>query len=379
MRISNISVFKASIPYIDDPLSEWTEEWGVQLYVKVELDGEFKGWGETLVAGSGIISAYEGVLTDLIIPYLEGKEISSISKTMELLNKLLFSAGLCGVVTGALSSVNMALWHAYSNMHKMKIYELLGGKARDSVPVYASFPRYKNKEDVLKAVKNAIERSFDFIKIHQPPHQVLETIKYIRENLGYDVKIAIDLNSPFDLKSALDFANMISRYEVEWIEEPLWPPYDYENLSKLTEKSPVPIAAGENEYSLKNFEELINSGVTYIQPDISKIGGVEQFLSVIEIARLNNVKVMPHLRPHRSAIALYHTLQIAAVKEDIVRVEFPLAPLPEDVFKIDLKVKNGKVNIPENIEINEEVLNNKYPFKKGIRVLKFSDLESREQ
>lgn len=379
MRVSKLSVFRVSIPYIDDPMPEWVDEWGVQLYVKAVLEDSYEGWGETLVAGSGVISAYEGVLNDLIIPYIENNEISSIRDMINILNKMLFSAGLCGIVTGALSAIDMALWHAYSKMHKTKIYDLLGGKFRNEIPVYASFARYRNKEDTLKAVQISINRGFNFVKLHQPPHEVEDTLRYIREQIGYEVKIAVDLNSPFDLNEAIRFVNSIAKYEIEWVEEPLWPPNDYKNLSRLTEKSPISITAGENEYSLKGFEELINSGVIFVQPDIAKIGGVEQFLSVLELARANNAKVMPHLRPHRSPIALFHTLQIASARDEIIRVEYPLAPIPNDAFTINLKIKNGKVEVPEDLIVNENVLIKTYPFRKGLRILKFSDLASREQ
>jgi|GEM_PF-2592254 len=46
-----VKIFPLSIPYITDPSSEWEDQWGVQLYIKVE-DGEYYGWGETLIAGS---------------------------------------------------------------------------------------------------------------------------------------------------------------------------------------------------------------------------------------------------------------------------------------------------------------------------------------
>ncbi|MEM0092468.1 MAG: mandelate racemase/muconate lactonizing enzyme family protein, partial [Saccharolobus sp.] len=86
MKINKIELFPASIPYIDKPMPEWVDEWGIQLFTKVNLEG-VDGLGEVLVAGSGIISAYIGVYNDLIIPLLEGSEIRSINEVYEILEK----------------------------------------------------------------------------------------------------------------------------------------------------------------------------------------------------------------------------------------------------------------------------------------------------
>jgi len=371
-----ITLLPASIPYIDDPMPEWVEEWGVQLFVKVNLE-DVEGFGEVLIAGSGIISAYMGVFNDLIIPFLERIEkISSINEISDILERLLYSAGLCSITLGSISGIETALWHAYSRLIKRPIYHLLGGKIRDLVPVYASFPRYRSVEDVVKAVKKAIERGFKIVKLHQPPSMLEESLKSIRDIFGSEVKVAIDLNCAFDdYISALKFINRIVKYDIEWIEEPIYPPNDYDSIKRLAKE--FPIAAGENEYTLQGFKRLLESEVAYLQPDIAKMGGVSRFLKVIDLAETYGVKVMPHLRPQRSAIALYHTMQISASRRNILQIEFPLADIPKDLFNIELNVHNGLVKIPDDISINEEVLRSKYVFEKRLRILKFSDLHSR--
>ncbi|MEM3209521.1 MAG: mandelate racemase/muconate lactonizing enzyme family protein [Saccharolobus sp.] len=374
MKINKIELFPASIPYIDKPMPEWVDEWGIQLFTKVNLEG-VDGLGEVLVAGSGIISAYIGVYNDLIIPLLEGSEIRSINEVYEILEKSIFSAGFCSITLGSISGLELALWHSYSKLLNTTISGLLGGKVRDLVPVYASFPRYSNFDDLLSAVQAAIDRGFKVIKLHQPPNMVKESLEKIRSSFGYKIKIAVDLNSPFDYSTALKFLNSISKYELEWIEEPIYPPNDYQSIRKLAKI--FPIAAGENEYTIQGFKKLLESEVSYIQPDISKIGGLSKFLKVIDLASSYNIKVMPHLRPQRSAIALYHTLQVALANSNISQVEFPLAQIPSDLFNAEFKVYNGLVKVPDNISLNEELLREKYKLHKKLRLLKFSDLQGK--
>ncbi|MEM0092625.1 MAG: enolase C-terminal domain-like protein, partial [Saccharolobus sp.] len=134
---------------------------------------------------------------------------------------------------------------------------------------------------------------------------------------------------------------------------------------------------GENEYTIQGFKKLLESEVSYIQPDISKIGGLSKFLKVIDLASSYNIKVMPHLRPQRSAIALYHTLQVALANSNISQVEFPLAQIPSDLFNAEFKVYNGLVKVPDNISLNEELLREKYKLDKKLRLLRFSDLQGK--
>jgi len=369
MEVIDIKYFPLSIPYIDDPQPLWVNEWGIQLYIKALVREEGQeirvGWGETLVAGSGIISSYIGVIEDLLIPYImKERKINSVSSLFERLEKITFTAGNCGVVSGAFSGVEMALNHA-SNSYKYI------GRVRERVPVYASFPRYKDCKEALKASRIAVERGFDLIKLHQPYSEVEDCLKEIKREIN--VKVAIDLNCPFDYERAIKFLDRISRYEVEWVEEPIWPPNDYETMSKLAEKTGVLIAAGENEFTLTGFKRLMNSGIALVQPDIAKIGGLKKFMDVLSLAKAMNIKVIPHLRPQRSYIALFHTLYVASTNLWIKMVEYPLAPLPRDVFPLIPEVKKGEAIVPDNLVINEDALRN-YPFERKLRVLMFSDL-----
>ncbi|QGA53758.1 mandelate racemase/muconate lactonizing enzyme family protein [Sulfolobus sp. E5-1-F] len=370
-----VKPFPLSIPFNTEPPSEWKDTWDVQLYVKVE-DGEDYGWGEALVAGSGIINAYLSIINDIVVPLLSRVELSEPIDVRTILEKILFSAGNCGVVSGAISAVEMALWGLKARKSNVELYRLIGSKIRDSVKVYASFPRFGRINDVVIATRKSLDRGFDLIKLHQSPLSVLDAVKAIRENYK-EVKIAIDLNSPFDdLDVAKEFVDKVHKYEIEWIEEPLWPPNDYDLLSKLTEFSPIPIAAGENEYSLYGFRKLIESGITYLQPDIAKVGGVSKFLEILDLASKYKVRVLPHDRPDASPLSLIYTLNLGLVNSQIEMVEYTIADFPNDLFYSLPKFKGGYISPPENLEVVERNIE-KYSYKNRLRILHFSDLENK--
>jgi len=136
---------------------------------------------------------------------------------------------------------------------------------------------------VIRAVGKALDSGFTMVKLHQHPDDAIDAIRAIREGFGYDLRVALDVNAAFnDPQRALDFLSKVHRYEPYWVEEPTWPPNDYELLGIVANKSPVPIAAGENEYYIGGFRELARLGLAYVQPDISKVGGLLRFIEVVK-------------------------------------------------------------------------------------------------
>ncbi|MEM1622058.1 MAG: mandelate racemase/muconate lactonizing enzyme family protein, partial [Metallosphaera sp.] len=147
--------------------------------MKVSWDN-VSGWGETGVFGSGILGAYASILKELIAPLLGKYTITSPYDVETFLEKVMLTAGNCGVVTGAISSVEMAMWDARARKLDTSLAEMLGGRVRERVPVYGSFPRFKSSEDVVSTVVKTTERGYKMIKLHQPPSSVVEDLHEIR-------------------------------------------------------------------------------------------------------------------------------------------------------------------------------------------------------
>ncbi|ADY01355.1 Mandelate racemase/muconate lactonizing protein [Vulcanisaeta moutnovskia 768-28] len=369
--IREVKTIPLSVPYDDDPPTMFRDSWGVQLYVRVVL-GDVVGWGEVLTYGSGVVDSYIGVFDDVITPAVIGAEVNSvddIAGLVDRLEKLLFTGGLCGVITGAIGGFEMALWDALGRHVNRSVSELLGARSRDSIPVYASFPRYGRVDYVVKAVDRALGRGFTMVKLHEHTNDSLEAIKAVRESFGYDLRVALDINAAFnDPNKALEFLNKVHRYEPYWVEEPTWPPNDYDKLGTVSRRSPVPIAAGENEYYMGGFKGLVGAGVSYVQPDISKVGGILRFMDVIKDIKAMGRPVAPHHRPHKSILTHTYTLHIASIIDGVEVVEWPLTWVG-DIYDREVRVRNGEVRLSDlggvgvGLNINEDALS-KYPYTK---------------
>ena len=107
--------------------------------------------------------------------------------------------------------------------------------------------------------------------------------------------------------------------DLYWVEEPIWPPEDFETLARLEEQFGVALAAGENACTAFQFQDLIPA-VTFIQPSVTKIGGILEFMKVVDAARLVGKAVMPH-SPYFGP-GWWATLQLAAHAPEIGLIEY---------------------------------------------------------
>ena len=120
-------------------------------------------------------------------------------------------------------------------------------------------------------------------------------IRAARDEAGPDIELMLDVNCPWTLTEARARAEGLREIKLKWLEEPLWPPENFDGLAELRRTSGVPIAAGENVYTLLDFERLLDArAVDFVQPSVAKMGGVSEMRKVFPLAAAHNIAVMPH-------------------------------------------------------------------------------------
>jgi galactonate dehydratase len=123
----------------------------------------------------------------------------------------------------------------------------------------------------------------------------VEAVAWARESLGPDIALMVDCNGHFNVTEAIAFSRAIAAHDVYWLEEPVRPMRDIESLARVARAGPLPIAAGENEYSPADFQRLLASGsIGWLQPEITKIGGLTAARRISALAELHNVVLAPH-------------------------------------------------------------------------------------
>lgn len=207
--------------------------------------------------------------------------------------------GRRGLVTRAISSIDIGLWDIRGKAAGMPLYKLLGG-FRDRVPTYVAGGYYEpgkglkelaqEMEDNLRLGARAVKIKVGGVSIAED----VERIRVVRETIGPEMKLLIDANCAYRWYQAVQLARRVERYDIFWFEEPVQPD-DYEGHRKLAQATIIPIATGENEYTRYGFRDLINHNACAIfNADAKILGGVTEFMKVAALVQAVDLDIAPH-------------------------------------------------------------------------------------
>ena len=232
------------------------------------------------------------MVDDVLAPACIGRDVRGIELLWRELYGLAYGYGDEGIVLSAISGIDLALWDLAGKRLGVPVVELLGGAVRDAVPVYASLDWLGSVERVLVDCRRALDAGFVAIKLHEADPEIAVAA---RVELGNDVQLFVDANAHYTVPGAIRAAARLAVAGVGWLEEPTWPPHDHGSLVRLAARSPVPLAAGENEANLDSFHRLLGSGaIEYLQPEITRIGGLSAARRVGALAEVHGVALCPH-------------------------------------------------------------------------------------
>lgn len=245
-------------------------------------------------------------------------------------------AGPGGITTVALAGVDLALWDLRCG--ELGLVDVLG-RRRDSVPVYGSGVNlhYSLEELVAQAGRwKAAGCAGVKIKVGRPDlREDVERVAAVREVIGQDTLLMIDANQRWDLHRARRAVAALAPYGLHWLEEPL-PADDVPAHVELRRSVDVPIAVGENVYTVYGFRDLLAAGACDVaQPNVVRVGGITPFLRIVELARTYDVPVYPHLLPDLSG-QLALTLPLPCMAEDVEDASFAALGLLAEPYPVDV-------------------------------------------
>jgi L-alanine-DL-glutamate epimerase-like enolase superfamily enzyme len=360
MLITGIETFLLRIPFRRGEMSA-ASVWGpadlpaaYSLLVKVTTDQGYEGWGEAF--GLRAAAVTQRVIDELIAPLCLGRDASRIAALMDEVQQELQVFGRGGLVTHALSAVDIALWDIAGKAADAPLHRLLGGGATD-LACYASLEAYSNPSLVRARVRRALDAGFERIKLHE---KELPAIRAAREEAGPDVEIMVDVNCAWTVNEARGFAEELREFRLKWVEEPVWPPENYEGLAELRRTGGIPIAAGENAGTLMEFDRLLRAGaVDFVQPSPAKMGGVTELSKVFPIAAVHNVAVTPH--SFYDGPGLLAAIQVvAALGTAEAMIEWRYFDLEAQLYGEAIIPRDGVIPVPQGpglgLEPNPDVI-----------------------
>jgi D-galactarolactone cycloisomerase len=359
MKITAVEPFHISVPYDfgNSAQNASAIQWPKMetLFVKVTTDEGIVGWGEGFgLAACGITKA---AVERAIVPLAVGRDPADIAR---LIGDIAYKQRNCarnGPVGFALSALDIALWDIAGKRSGLPLYRLLGGaETIERMPAYASLLRYGNAEVVRHNSAKAVERGYKNIKLHEIG---AAEIAAAREAIGADIVLTVDASCAWTLPQAIDMAKKLRVYDLTWLEEPLWPPEDYAGMARLRADGGVPLAAGENAGTLADIAQLIaTADVDYVQPSVTKIGGITAMRQIAEMARRAGTKIAPH-SPYFGP-GLIATIHFAASLPERPPIERFYLDLEASPLGTLVEAPGGFMRVPNapglGIDVDETVL-----------------------
>jgi len=288
----------------DAPEADGTLAWDATTMVLARASaGTEQGIGWSYAA-----AAAQSVITDVLAGVVVGRSALDVPGSAEAMTRAVRNIGRPGIAATAISAVDIALWDLKSRLLGCPLTRLLG-QAHGSVPVYGSggFTSYDAgqtrdqlagwvEKDHIPRVKIKIGESWGAREDRD-----LERIALAREVIGPDAELYVDANGGYGVGQAVRVADRMAESGVSWFEEPV-SSQDLAGLAAVRRQVLPDVAAGEYSWSLADSARLIAAGaVDCLQLDVTRCGGVTEFLRGSALAAAHNLQVSGHCAPNLHA------------------------------------------------------------------------------
>jgi L-alanine-DL-glutamate epimerase-like enolase superfamily enzyme len=313
------------------------------------------GWGEAhghpaiakAVIDAPVLHPAAGGLRALLV----GEAAEDIPALVHRLYRGTFWIGRDGVVMQAIAAAELALLDLAGQRARRPVAALFGGKTGAAIPAYASGKVGATPEATAMRLKADEAQGFSAFKIGWPPFGAslagdLAFLEAARDAIGPKARLMVDAAQAFTPDEALARAHAFAPFGLSWIEEPL----DRDDLAgqaRLTAQSPVPIAAGEGECSLRGLSALLEGGCVHIlQPDLTRCGwSAAQAAAALAAAR--GINVASH--SFTTALNVVAHAHLLATLPNADLLEWPVAPLAvwSELFPDAPAPSHGVLHVPD--------------------------------
>jgi L-alanine-DL-glutamate epimerase-like enolase superfamily enzyme len=340
--------------------------------LKIETDADEYGLGEAFPGPAG-------EYVEFLEPGLVGQNPFDVDRLVEHMTQLVSGlGGSLGYSQAAVSGIEIALWDVVGKLTGLPVYQLLGGKYRDEVRIYADCHAGEDLAAAADAdprdvyapsayadiAREAVDEGFDALKFdldvkiedadtatrrlsNEAVRHKVATVDAVREEIGNDPTLGFDLHWNFTVETASKIARRVEEYDLDWIEDPV-PPENVDAHRRVTESTTTPILAGENLTRVEGFVPfLTRQAIDVAAPDVQKCGGLLEFRKIATVADAFGVPTAPH--NVSSPIGTLASVHACATVPNAFALEYHAREVEwwNDLHAGPALIEDGTIEVPE--------------------------------
>jgi L-alanine-DL-glutamate epimerase-like enolase superfamily enzyme len=387
LKITDMRIVIASPPYEND----------YRCLIRLDTNQGISGYGDVRGRGS---KTYALMLKSRIM----GMNPCNVSEIFYKIKQ----HGDHGVMGGGVSAVEMACWDLAGKAWGVPVWQMLGGKFRDKILIYADTESSSDPTEMAKRLNYRVSQGFKFLKMdlniaqlggtenvvrpapmtptgpqrtmgeQRPriPHQfsgghvterglraIEEYCTAVREKVGWKIPIATDHYGSFNVENIIKFAQTVDKFNFAWLEDTV--PWQFaDDLVRIKNSCKTPILTGEDVYLAAGYKELFEKrAISIVHPDPAEVGGILESKKVSDLASQYGIATAFH--NHNNPTTLFAAVHAAAAAEEFMALEFHNADHTEEFLSVvngapKSIITDGFVTVPDGpglgFEYNLEAL-----------------------
>jgi D-galactarolactone cycloisomerase len=294
--------------------------------------------------------------------HLIGADPTDIDGIFDKLYGLTRWYGRKGAAMTAIGGIDIALWDLKGKAAKTPVWRLLGGKEGRALAYASGMFWHDDVGELEREAARHRQRGFHRVKMRlgRSWDYDTEAFKAAVRGVGKDGLVHVDGSHRYDEETAVRFGAILAEAGAAWFEEP-FPPEDIDRYVSLRRRLKVPLAAGENEFGVQGFRELLRAGaIDIVQADACRAGGISEVLRIAGMAAELGLRVAPHT--WSDAVALTANAHVVAALPHGLTVEIDQTgnPFIEELLSAPLRIEDGYLQLGDapglGIELDPAVL-----------------------
>jgi L-alanine-DL-glutamate epimerase-like enolase superfamily enzyme len=287
-----------------------------------------------------------------------------------------------GVMGGGVSAVEMACWDLAGKAWGVPVWQMLGGKFRDKILIYADTTSSPNAAQMVTHLKERVTQGFKFLKMDlavaelagagnvvrppamtaaglggmpRSPHQfsggqitekglraVEDYCAAVREGVGWNIPVATDHYGSFNVENIIKFAQTVDKFNFAWLEDTV--PWQFaDDLVRIKNSCKTPILTGEDIYLATGFKELFEKrAISIAHPDPAECGGILEAKKIADLAAQHGIATCFH--NHNNPTTLFAAVHAAAASEQFMALEFHNGDHTEEFLSVVSGVPKPIIN-----------------------------------